>query len=161
MVVTVIISAADPACACYDLGLTARITSRRERTSRQTGLGNPADRQEVESWGYRPSSQAPPAFRGCELYKGAPGSGHRHPQQLSQHLCVPCFLSIAWLYPSSSHTGAHSPFTNLRLPTLKSLLRSVQSSQVPHLSLPASLTVTTSLSLPCSLSSHSPHKVPL
>lgn len=84
-VVVTVISAADPACACYDLGLTARITSQRERTSRQTGLGNPADWQEVGSWGDR-SSQAPPAFGGCELYEGAPSSGG---QQLSQHLCVP------------------------------------------------------------------------
>lgn len=74
MVVAVIISAADQACACYDLDLTARITSQREGTSRQTRLSNPADRQEVGSWGYRPS-QAPPAFGRYELYKRAPSYG--------------------------------------------------------------------------------------
>ena len=56
---------AGPACECYDLDLTARITSQRERRSRRKGL---AVLQTCRRWGpgAKGPPRAPPAFRGPE-----------------------------------------------------------------------------------------------
>lgn len=78
------------------------------------------------------------------------------------NICVPLFLSVAWLYPSSPHTGAHFPFTNIRLPMpphTKAWASFCPKLLSPLPVTPISLTTTTSLSLPCSLSHHThPHQ---